>query len=265
MSQIRFRIGKNDQLATKTMQTPHKTDNPAIDGVRIYCAFDEIRPISALLPHPKNANGHPPAQVEAYAAVLKANGIRRPVTISRLSGFITRGHGLALAAAHLGLSGLPIDLQEYEDELAELADLIADNRLAGLSEQDELAILEIVSKMETPEAAGFTGEEIAAILEAAEPAPLPPSIEQNIAEIESIKAMRRKGNDSTESKNDTEKYLIIVYRSRKEKELELKRLGLPLDERYLPAAGFSLRRKAIKIGNMNFGKAAPADHSGACG
>lgn len=68
----------------------------------------------------------------------------------------------------------------------------------------------------------------------------PETVEKNIEEIEKIRAMRKKGSDNVQSKKDTEKYLVIVFNSREEKQALLKELNLPEDERYIPAGGVQI-------------------------
>lgn len=89
-----------------------------------------------LRPHPKNRNKHPPEQIDRFCKILKEQGIRRPVRISNLSGYITAGHGLLLAAKKLKLKELPCDFQDYADGAQEYADIQADNALAAWAELD---------------------------------------------------------------------------------------------------------------------------------
>lgn len=69
----------------------------------------------------------------------------------------------------------------------------------------------------------------------------PPSVDENARELDRIKAERRAANSGTAEKNDTEKYLVIVYASRGDKEKALSALGLPADERYISAASIELK------------------------
>lgn len=68
----------------------------------------------------------------------------------------------------------------------------------------------------------------------------PETVEKNIEEMEKIKAARKKGAEGIQSKTDTEKYLVIVFNSREEKQALLKELNLPEDERYIPAGGVQI-------------------------
>ena len=104
--------------------------------VTIYCAHTELVNIEKVIPNPKNPNKHPDKQIAMLAKIIDAQGWRAPITVSKRSGFIVRGHGRLMAAQKLGLSQVPVDYQDYESEAAEWADLIADNRLSELAEID---------------------------------------------------------------------------------------------------------------------------------
>lgn len=113
-------------------------------GPAVHCAHDAMMPISEMRPHPRNPNTHPPRQIELLAKIIREQGWRAPITVSERSGYIVRGHGRLLAARALGLSVVPVDHQEYESEAAELADLVADNKIAELSKIDADILSEIV-------------------------------------------------------------------------------------------------------------------------
>jgi len=115
--------------------------------------------------HPRNPNTHSAAQVAAIAAVLEGNGWRQAIVISNQSGRITRGHGRLDAALLLGHAQAPVDFQDYENEQAEIADMVADNRLSELSEIDEDKLLDVLKELHAAghdiELAGFTEDEFA--------------------------------------------------------------------------------------------------------
>ena len=87
----------------------------------------------SLKPHPNNPNDHSPRSVKMYADVLRTNGWRKPICVSKRTGYIIRGHGAWMAAKELGQKQVPVDVQDYESEEMELADLVADNRIKQLS------------------------------------------------------------------------------------------------------------------------------------
>lgn len=115
------------------------------DNIMIHCAYTDLVDITSVVPNPRNPNHHSDKQVELLAKVIKAQGWRAPITVSNRSGFIVRGHGRLMAAQLLGLDTVPIDRQDYESEAAEYADLIADNRIAELSDIDNTLLGELLA------------------------------------------------------------------------------------------------------------------------
>jgi ParB-like chromosome segregation protein Spo0J len=118
------------------------------DGIPVYCAHDKIIDIIEVVPNPRNPNKHPDSQIDLLARIIKAQGWRNPIVISKLSGFITKGHGRLLAAQKLGVKQIPVDYQDYANPAAEWADIIADNRLSELSEIDLSDVKEILDEIE---------------------------------------------------------------------------------------------------------------------
>lgn len=104
--------------------------------MKIRCLFDKMLSINELNPHPKNRNGHPQDQLRRLADILEYQGWRYPIKVSKLSGFITAGHGRLEAARLLGLKEVPVNFQDYESEEQEYADLTADNAIALWAEID---------------------------------------------------------------------------------------------------------------------------------
>jgi ParB-like chromosome segregation protein Spo0J len=116
-------------------------------NILIHCAHDELADITTLVPNPRNPNQHGNKQIELLAKIIKNQGWRAPITVSIRSGFIVRGHGRLLAAQFLGLEQVPVDKQDYADEAEEWADLIADNRIAELSEVDPIMLTELLEEL----------------------------------------------------------------------------------------------------------------------
>ena len=117
-------------------------------NIKIHCAYDELMDVAKVIPNPRNPNTHPDKQIILLAKVIEARGWRVPITVSKLSGFIVRGHGRLHAAILLGCDVVPVDLQDYASEAEEWADMIADNRLAELSEIDQNILARLVSELD---------------------------------------------------------------------------------------------------------------------
>lgn len=102
--------------------------------------YDALLPLAKFKAHPKNRNQHPEDQIARLAEILKYQGVRLPITVSKRSGFITRGHGRLLAAQKLKWKTFPVVYQDYDDDAQEYADLIADNSIANWAELDVVGI-----------------------------------------------------------------------------------------------------------------------------
>lgn len=96
--------------------------------------------IDKLKPHPKNRNQHPEDQIERLAELIKHQGWRNPIIVSKRSGFIAAGHGRLSAAKKLGLEKVPVHYQDFESEEQEYAFLTSDNAIASWAELDLSAI-----------------------------------------------------------------------------------------------------------------------------
>lgn len=144
-----------------------------IDGVSVHCRYDKIADIGDLLEHPKNPNKHPNYQLERLAEIIRGTGWRQPITISERSGYIVKGHGRLQAAKLAGFKQVPVEVQQYETEEQEIADLIADNRMAELAVMDKLALGATLQELqetgtESLYMAGYTETDLDALLAQAE-------------------------------------------------------------------------------------------------
>lgn len=115
--------------------------------MNIKCAHSSIEKISDLKPHPYNENKHPERQINALAKIIAKNGQRSPIVVSKLSGMIVKGHGRYEAIKMLGWESCAVDFQEYNSELDELNDRVADNEIAKYSEFAEGEFLSNLQNM----------------------------------------------------------------------------------------------------------------------
>ncbi len=114
-----------------------------IDDIPVFCSYDEIVDINKLKPNPKSPNTHSDSQVSLLSEVIKKTGWRASITVSKLSGLIVKGHCKLKAAKYAGFSKVPVEYQDFKNEEEELAALLADNKIAELSEIDEKLLKEI--------------------------------------------------------------------------------------------------------------------------
>lgn len=103
----------------------------------IKCAYTDLFDLIKLIPHPDNDNEHKQEHAELLADVIRANGIRHPIIVSKRSGFIVAGHLRLMAAKLLGLEQFPVDMQDFENEAEEYRFLSSDNNVARYAEFNE--------------------------------------------------------------------------------------------------------------------------------
>jgi DNA modification methylase len=116
-------------------------------GMKVKCLYDKLVSVKDLRVHPKNRNKHPDAQIQRLAEILEYQGFRYPIKVSKLSGYITSGHGRLSAAIKNGWIEVPVNYQEYESEAQEYADVQADNAIASWAELDLVGINTDVSEL----------------------------------------------------------------------------------------------------------------------
>jgi len=125
-------------------------------------------PVDELKPNPRNPNTHSQDQVARLAAVIKHQGWRAPVVVSNQSGLVVTGHGRVEAAKLLGIKEVPVSYQDFATPADENAHLLADNRLAELSELDNTKLKDLIQELDTGEIdlamTGFDNDEISALM-----------------------------------------------------------------------------------------------------
>lgn len=137
--------------------------------IPVYCSHSQMVDIEALVPNPRNPNKHPERQIELLGKIIKAQGWRNPIVVSKRSGFVVKGHGRLQAAQLIGCSQVPVDYQDYASEAAEWADMIADNRIAELAVADDKELHSLLSELEASgeidlDLTGFSGNALADLL-----------------------------------------------------------------------------------------------------
>ena len=116
--------------------------------IEVRCAFSKSVDPDELQPHPRNPNKHGTAQIEMLAKIIRHQGWRSPVVVSKRSGFVVAGHGRLMAAQLLKCETVPVDYQDFATEADEYAHLVADNRIAELAELDEAELAGILKELD---------------------------------------------------------------------------------------------------------------------
>ena len=122
--------------------------NQTPSDIPVRCSHTRMEDIAALVPNPRNPNKHPDKQIAMLAKVIRHQGWRAPIVVSKRSGFIVSGHGRFEAAKLLQVQSVPVDYQEFATDADEWAHLVADNRLAELAEIDNDALKGLLEELD---------------------------------------------------------------------------------------------------------------------
>ncbi len=231
----------------------------------------ETRKLAALKPDPANPRVMPTEQMKALKRSVERWGLVEPIVINH-DGTVIGGHQRYEALRAMGATEAPCVVLDLDPSDARALNL-ALNRISG--EWDEPKLEALLKDLQGADIdlslTGFEEQELAALL--AEPVldldEPPESVRRNIAELEALKAHRKTANEAVADKQDTERYLVIVYASRKAKAAVLAKLGLPENERYIAAENVEIRALRRLVGakasdGERVGAANPK-HSGAGG
>ena len=116
--------------------------------IPIHCSYARLADVTSLVANPRNPNKHSDKQVALLAKVIRHQGWRAPITVSKRSGFIVTGHGRLAAALLLQVEQVPIDEQDFASEADEWAHLVADNRIAELADADRTMIADLLGELD---------------------------------------------------------------------------------------------------------------------
>jgi hypothetical protein len=198
--------------------------------VTVHCSHTALVNPNKLKPNPDNPNRHSAHQIQILAAIIEEQGWRAPITVSKRSGLIVRGHGRLEAALLMGCEVVPVDEQDYATEAEELADLLADNRLSELAELDEGDLRKVIERLRGAdpdfdvELTGFMEDEIAKLF----------NEEEDEGELETIPRMECQPFEHHD-------YLVFMFHDLRDWMLALQLIGVH-------EVDYSITRKTKKIG-----------------
>lgn len=111
-----------------------------MQDIKIHCLFEKLVDPKTLKDNPKNRNKHGQDQIERLAELYSYQGVRHPIVVSNLTGFIVAGHGRKLAAIRAGIKEMPVVFQDFESLDQEYAFIQSDNAVSLWAELDLSAI-----------------------------------------------------------------------------------------------------------------------------
>ena len=101
----------------------------------------EYRSLDEITPNPRNPRKHSTRQIKKLARIISKQGFNVPLVIDR-HGNLLAGHARYEACIKLGFTEVPTICLEHLNEHEALAFVLADNRLAELSEWDDKLLAE---------------------------------------------------------------------------------------------------------------------------
>lgn len=126
------------------------TDETVMHDVR-------LTELSSLKPHPENYRDHPEDQIEHLAQSIREHGFYRNIVVAN-DLTILAGHGIALAAASLGLVQVPVaHLDLAPDDPKALKILAGDNELGRLAEINDRQLSVILKQIQEDDPIGLLG------------------------------------------------------------------------------------------------------------
>jgi DNA modification methylase/ParB-like chromosome segregation protein Spo0J len=133
-----------------------------------------LRPAAELRPHGGNARVHSLAQLDQIKASMQAFGFTNPLLVDE-AGVLIAGHGRLEAAAALGIDKVPVIVLRHLSTSQKEALRLADNRIAENATWDQALLRDALASVQAAGeidvmALGFSAEELAAILTAADEA-----------------------------------------------------------------------------------------------
>ena len=200
-------------------------------SIPVHCAHTRLVDPNTLKPNPVNPNRHSAHQIQLLASIIQEQGWRNPVTVSKRSGLIVRGHGRLEAALLIGCEVIPVDEQDYASDAEELADLLADNRLSELAELDEDDLRKVLRSIQDAdpdfdiELTGFMEDEIRKLMNDAD---------NPEDELETIPKMECQAFE-------THDYLVFMFHDLRDWMLVLQLMGVR-------EVDYSITRRTKKIG-----------------
>lgn len=132
----------------------------------VHCGYDKMIALDELKPNPHNPNTHPQKQIALLAQVIQKTGWRHPVIVSKRSGYICTGHGRLQAAQKLKVDAVPVNFQDFKTNAEETEFLLADNKIAELSETDNATLTALLKSCAGIDSSmtGYSETDLAALM-----------------------------------------------------------------------------------------------------
>lgn len=246
------------------MKKSNSTKSPPESDKALRLEWIDPRTLTA---NPRNWRTHPPEQISALSAAMNQTGWAGACLYNLRTKRLIDGHARVKVAIDSGAAAVPVLVGDW-DEATEAKILLTLDPLSEMAEVDSDALRSLLDSV------GEQGEALQGLLDGlSSRLPIdfedpPETIQANAAELKEIaEKARAAANAGVISKNDTEKYLVVVFKTRKQRESLLTSLGLPVEERYVQAIDLSIsaRRRLAPVKNDRDVTVADQKNSGAGG
>lgn len=116
--------------------------------MKIYCSHTELRKVTDLRVHEYSPYVHSKSQIDILTKIIKGNGWRNCIVVSARDNFtIVKGRLLFETAVANGWDEVPVEYQEYAGISDEMADMIADNKVTGMSQIDDYVLADVIENL----------------------------------------------------------------------------------------------------------------------
>jgi len=116
--------------------------------MKIYCSHTELRNVTDLKVHEYSPYVHSKSQIAILTKIIQGNGWRNCIVVSARDNMtIVKGRLLFETAVANGWDEVPVEYQEYAGISDEMADMIADNKVTGMSQIDDFALADVIENL----------------------------------------------------------------------------------------------------------------------
>ena len=109
-----------------------------------------IVPIDSIMPWEKNANYHPPEQIQRLCEIIQYQGFRIPLIVDRATNEVVAGCGRLMAAKEMGLKEVPVIFEDFKSYDQKYAFMVSDNAITSWAILDFATINVELKNLELP-------------------------------------------------------------------------------------------------------------------
>jgi ParB-like nuclease domain len=159
-------------MARGNRETPlmvRRPDAPGAQQQQRQAQLIEMVPVGDLRPNPRNPNKHSEDQINRLMASLRRDGQTRPVLARKANRMLIGGHGVHTSVRRLQWPEIAVLFLDVDQQTADRI-MLADDRLAALSELDDRRVADLMKEIGEGDwlATGYSVEEANKLLSSSE-------------------------------------------------------------------------------------------------